>query len=463
MVDILPFVIVIIFLALVVLAGGFLLSRGQSSTKNKKKSKKFKTKDHTQVLKEANRRLAQNPKDPDALQALGEVYYSQQAWDKAYKIYETLLEVAAGNHELDEFDINRRYGLSALRLNRLEEAYKGLAVAYSVKQDDFETNFNLGYLEFQRRQYEKATMYLRTASRDNPEHAMALRYLGHSLFKTKNYKEALGILRRALDLQPDDKESLFAMGECFHELGQMEQAIRVFTHLRTDPVLGPSAALFAGTIHLNQRQFQKAIMDFEIGLRHQDIKVEILVEIKYRLAAGYLKEQDIGKAVGILNEIQQIFPNYKDVPAQLSRYRELNSNQNLQVFLLAPASDFITLCRKITLSFFPKAKVKITDISVQKNDWADILAEVETSRWSDVVLFRMIRSTGTIGELVMRDFHARIKDLKAGKGYCITAGVFSDEAKKFVEARLIDLMEKDKLMGLLHTIDVRQKGLLLDD
>ena len=173
----------------------------------------------------------------------------------------------------------------------------------------------------------------------------------------------------------------------------MEQAIRVFTHLRTDPVLGPSAALFAGTIHLNQRQFQKAIMDFEIGLRHQDIKVEVLVEIKYRLAAGYLKEQDIGKAVGILNEIQQIFPNYKDVPAQLSRYKELNSNHNLQVYLMAQASDFITLCRKITLSFFPKAKVKITDISVQKNDWADILAEVETSRWSDVVLFRMIRST----------------------------------------------------------------------
>jgi len=79
------------------------------------------------------------------------------------------------------------------------------------------------------------------------------------------------------------------------------------------------------------------------------------------------------------------------------------------------------------------------------------------------VLFRMIRSTGTIGELVLRDFHARIKDLKAGKGYCITGGVFSDEAKKFVEARLIDLMEKDKLMGLLNNIDTRQKGLLIDE
>ncbi len=460
--DLLPVVVVVIFLALVVIVGGALLSRGKT-TSGGKKGKRIKAKDHAQVLKEANRRLAQNPKDPDALAALGEVYYGEQAWDKAFKAYEALLESAAGNPELDEFETNKRYGLCALKLGRLEDSYKGLVIAHAVNQGDFETNYNLGYLEFQKRQYEKAIFHLRLATKQNPEHAMTLRYLGHSLFKVKNYKEALSCLKRAVDLQPDDKESLFAMGECFHEIGQDEQAIRLFTHLRTDPALGPSAALFAGTIHLNQRQFQKAVMDFELGLRHPEIKVEVLVEIKYRLAAAYLKEQEIGKAVALLTEIQQIYPNYKDTPAQLAKYKELNSSRNLQIYLLSATSDFITLCRKITLSFFPKAKVKITDISVQKNDWADILAEVETSRWSDVVLFRMIRSSGTIGEFVLRDFHARLKDLKAGKGYCLTSGTFSDEAKKFVEARLIDLIEKDKLMGLLNTIDSRQKGLLVDE
>ncbi|TFG82523.1 MAG: tetratricopeptide repeat protein [Spirochaetales bacterium] len=458
--DLLPLVIVIIFLSLVILVGGMVLT---TSSNPGKKGRRLKAKDNVQILKEANRRLAQNPKDGEALMALGDVYFLEQAWDKAFKVYETLMDVAAGNPDLDEFTVNQRYGMTALKLNRMDEAYKGLVVANAVKQDDFETCFNLGYLEFQRRQYEKAIIYLKQAARLNPEHAFALRYLGHSLFKIKNYRDSLAILKRAVDLQPEDKESLFAMGECQFELGQLDQAIRIFAHLRTDPALGPSAALFAGTIHLNQRQFQKAVMDFEIGLRHPDIKVEVLVEIKYRLAAAYLKEQEIAKAVALLNEIQQIYPNFKDVPAQLLRYKELNSNRNLQTYLLSATSDFITLCRKITLTFFPKAKVKITDISVQKNDWADILAEVETNRWSDVVLFRLIRSTGTIGELVLRDFHARIKDLKAGKGYCVTAGIFSDEAKKFVEARLIDLMEKDQLMNLLKNIDSRQKGLLIDD
>ena len=120
----------------------------------------------------------------------------------------------------------------------------------------------------------------------------------------------------------------------------------------------------------------------------------------------------------------------------------------------------MTLCRKIALLFFPKAKVKITDISVQGNDWADILAEIETSKWSDLILFRFIRSQGTVGELSVRDFHARVKDVKAGKGYCITAGLFSEEAKRFVEARLIDLIEKQSLMETLNSIDARAKGML---
>ena len=80
-------------------------------------------------------------------------------------------------------------------------------------------------------------------------------------------------------------------------------------------------------------------------------------------------------------------------------------------------------------------------------------------RWLDALWDAGLLS----GHWRLRDFHARLKDLKAGKGYCVTAGVFSDEAKKFVEARLIDLIEKEKLMNFLNTIDSRQKGVLIDE
>jgi len=459
--GLLPLVAAIVILLVVALV----LSIAFSSKKGERlggKERKLASKDRGQILKEANRRLAANPKDHKALAALGSLAWDDQDWERAFKSYLTLAETGAGSADVDEFQANARYGIAAFRLGRLDEAYKGLMVARTFKQDDFDVNYNLGVIEYQKKAYEKAVALLKQATTLNPDHMQALRHLGHAYYKIKGYKEALLALRKAIDLEPGDKESLFTAAESYYELGNLEQALKIFTHLRADPAMGPSAALFAGTIHMNQRQFEKAVADFEIGLRHQDAKIDTAMELKYRLAAAYLRSQDIGKAVALLGEIQSAYPNYKDVPSLLAKYRELNSNRNLQVYLIGTASEFVTLCRRITLLFFPKAKIKITDISVQGNDWADILAEVETSKWSDIILFRYIRSQGTVGELAVRDFHARVKDLKAGKGYCITAGVFSDEAKRFVEARLIDLIEKQSLMNVLHTIDTRAKSLLAE-
>jgi tetratricopeptide (TPR) repeat protein len=257
-------------------------------------------------------------------------------------------------------------------------------------------------------------------------------------------------LKKVVDLEPDDKESLFTMGKAYYELAQNDMAVRIFTHLRPDPQFGPSAALLAGTIRLKNREAGQAIMDFEIGLRHANIPQDVKLELTYRLAAAYTAEQDLGKAVPLLQEIYKTNPGYKDVANQLSRSRELHSNKNLQTFLMAPSSEFVGLCRRVVNGFVPKSQVKIVDINVRKSEYADILAEIETSKWMDTILFRFVRTTGQVGELLLRDMHSRIKDLRAGRGYCFTAGNYSEEARNFVEARLIDLVAKDKLMQVLQ-------------
>jgi hypothetical protein len=156
-----------------------------------------------------------------------------------------------------------------------------------------------------------------------------------------------------------------------------------------------------------------------------------------------------------LKNIQVENPSYKDVAMLIGKYQELNANKNLQIFLMAPSGDFVTLCRKIVMSYFPKAKVKVSNISVHKNEWADILTEVDTPKWSDIIMFRFIRIQGSIGELIVRDFHSHLKEVKAGKGVCVTVGNFTEEARRYTEARLIDLIEKDKLSAILNTVDAR--------
>jgi tetratricopeptide (TPR) repeat protein len=405
------------------------------------------------IIKNANKRLDQNPRDPEALSELGDVYFREENWEQAYRTYGTLAEL--GRQGPNEFEANLRWGLSALKLGLTDEAYKGLYAARTLNSTNFDAAYNLGILEFQRKNYEKAVQLLNQARIQDPEHAPTLRTLGHSFFRLKKNKEAMTYIRKAIDLAPDDKESLYTLAECYYEANQTEQAVRVFSHLRGDPIMGASACLTCGIINTESRQYEKAIQDFELGLKHENIKPDVKVELRYRLASCYLKGNEIAKALALLRSIQAENPAYKDVAMLIGKYQELNANKNLQIFLMAPSGDFVALCRKIVIGHFPKAKVKITNISVNKNEWADILAEVDTTKWSDVIMFRFIRTQGSIGELIVRDFHSHLKEVKAGKGVCVTVGGFTEEARRYTEARLIDLIEKERLVAILNTVDAK--------
>ena len=405
------------------------------------------------IIKKAGKKLDQNPRDPQALSELGDLHYREENWEQAYKHYGALAELGAQGP--NEFEANLRWGMSALKLGQVEEAHKGLFAARTLNSTNFEAAYNLGVLEFQRKNYEKAVQILNQARIQDPEHAPTLRTLGHAFFRLKKNKEAMTYIRKAIDLAPDDKESLYTLAECYYEANQTEQALRVFSHLRGDPAMGPSACLTCGIIHTEARKYDKAIQDFEIGLRHENIKPDVRTELRYRLATSYLKNNDIAKALTLLRSIQAENPTYKDVAVLIGKYQELNANKNLQIYLMAPSGDFVALCRKIVMSYFPRAKIKIANISVNKNEWADILTEVDTPKWSDIIMFRFIRSQGSIGELIVRDFHSHLKEVKAGKGICISVGAFTEEARRYTEARLIDLIEKERLSAILNTVDAK--------
>jgi tetratricopeptide (TPR) repeat protein len=422
---------------------------------------KQRSKNREARMREATKRLTLNPLDPEALNTIGDIYYEENAWDKAEKTYETLAEIIAREPHpgIDKFEVFFRFGTSAIKLNLAEQAYRGFSQARTIKQDNFEVNYNLGSLEFERKNYEKAIQLLQQARNQNPDNPAVLRCMGHSLFRLKKPKEAMSYIRKAIDLAPDDKESLYTLAECYYEANQVDQALKIFSHLRADPAMGPSACLISGNIHNEVRRADLAIQDYEMGLKHENIRPDILAELRYYLAVSYIKQNDISKALPLLHQLQADNPSYKDANVLISKYQELNANKNLQIFLMASSADFVALCRRIVMTYFAKAKVKILNISVHKNEWADILAEVNTPKWSDVIMFRFIRTQGSIGELIVRDFHSHLKDVKAGKGICMTVGVFSEEAKRYTEARLIDLIEKDRLTAIMNTVDAKAAAL----
>lgn len=434
--------VIVVFFAILIAV----TTRKKSGDKNRHK------KGRTQIIREATRKLSQNPHNTSGLIELGELYYNERAWDKALAIYETQLSIASAHKEIDLFTASLRQGVCAVKLDKAQDAFRGLNVAAGIKPNDYEVNYYLGLAYYKNNEFERASQNFKRVLMINPEASNINSTLGLSLYKANHYRESLPYLKRALDENPENKEAFFSLADAMNESGYGDKAMKIFMHLRPDPEFGAKSCLAAGMNHLKLGQSDKAIQDFEIGLKHQNAAQDVALEIRYRLANAFFQTKQISKGISILSEIQLINPTYKDVPQLVARYQELNQNKNLQVYLMASSSDFVALCRRVTVSYNKKATTKIIDISVMQ-DCVEIMVNVCFARSEEIHIFRFYRSTGVISDLSVRDFHSKVSESKADKGLCFTAGLFSEEARRYAEGRPIDLIEKDALVVILKKID----------
>lgn len=439
----------VIMIALVAVLTLFMGKNGGGSTKDKKTSNRNKA----QIIKEANKKLAKNPHDPAGLIPLGDVYFSSQIWDKAYLIYNDLSKLDSKSSFVNLGECFLRLGISALQLGKNPEAVQALVSAYKINSVSFENNFYLGKAMFNQKLYEKSVPLFKKAILAKPESTGVYFLLAQSLYFAKKYRECLSFFKKALDEDPSNKEALFNMSDAMFQEGRGDRAIKIFMHLRADPVYGARSCLRAGIFHTKINDLNSAIQDYEIGLKHENEPSDIRVEIEYNLARCYFEKNQIAKGLALLKAIRNSVQNYKDVNSLINRYQELSQNNNLQIYISANSNDFVTLCRKFILTKYKNSNVKIQNIE-KDSLYTDILAEIFAATWQDVVLFRFFRTTGSVGEIYIREFHEHMSDVSAERGFCVSAGIFSEESKKYIEGRPIDLIEKTELTKILKQISI---------
>ena len=411
-----------------------------------------KRKDVSSLMREASKRLTQNPQDVTGLNMMGEVAFQQQNWEKAYSCYASLMDKMASLPLSEQFVIMLRTGITGVKTSRNVEAKKALMRAYAVDPNSPDMNYYLGLVYYLDKEYEKATSHFKKTLLARAGNYLALKYLGQAFQKMHKYSEAIPNLKKAMDVKPDDKEVMFAMGECFYETGATDKCLKMLDRLRADPSFGAQSSLYTGMIRAKAGQYKEAKEDFIIGLKQLGVPLDVANDLRYRLSQTYIKLGEITQALTVLKELQQVSPGYKDVAMLMNLYQEMNKNKNLQTYLMSGQSEFVGLCRRLVGRFYGNTgKVKILDIMVL-TDYSDIIVEVNTPKFSDTVVFRFFRAQGSIGELLLREFHAKIRDTKAGRGICMTPGTFTDDAVRYSEGRPIELYDKPKLSAMLNKI-----------
>ena len=442
---------VITALVLVVLIVGFKNIKHKDDTKDI--SQKIQKKGKYAILKDAEKKLAHDPHNVGALELIGDIYYSEQNWDKVWGVYKTLYDISSAHPEVDVAKATLRMGTAAYYLDKNEDAISSLMLSIKKAPDNFDCNMNLGRALLKANTFDKAVYCFKKAKVLQPENNEVNQLLGTALFKSQKYRDCLPFLKRVLDENPGDKEILYEMAVAMTECGMGDKALKVFMHLRPDPNFGAQACLEAGKMHERVKDYASAVKDYEIALKLQNVPEQLLLQIKYRLANTCIAMNDITKALGLLRQIQVAKPQYKDVDTLVARYSELNQNKNLQTYLMAGTSDFVALCRKFISTYYKDSFVKVEDVQVASES-VEIICAIETPKWEARHIFRFYRTQNVIGDINVRDFHSRLRDTKCDNGMCVTMGSFSESAHKYIEGRPVDLIEKEELVKILKRINL---------
>lgn len=442
---------VIIALLLVV---GIVAIKGMKRNEDKKDvSQKIQKKGKSAVLKEAEKKLAHDPHNVQALEMVGDIYYSEKDWEKVWGVYKTLYDISTAHPEIDITKSTLRMGAAAYSLDKNDDAVSALMLCIKKDPNNFECNMFLGKALMKANTFDKAVYCFKKAKVLQPENNEVNMLLGTALYKSQKYRDSLPFLKRVLDENPGNKEVLFEMAVAMTECGMGDKALKVFMHLRPDPEFGPQACLEAGKMHERVKDFAAAVKDYEIALKHTSVPEQIMLQIKYRLANTCIGMNDISKALTYLRQIQATKQGYKDVDALVARYAELNQNKNLQTYLMSGTSDFVALCRKFISTYYKDAFVKVEDVQVAAES-VEIICVVETAKWEAKQMFRFYRTQNVIGDINVRDFHSKLRDTKCDNGVCISIGGFSDSAHKYIDGRPVDLIEKDELVKILKRINM---------
>ncbi len=119
---------------------------------------------------------------------------------------------------------NLRRGVEELKAGRLTEAQNKLEAAYNLAPANPEVNFFLGYLYFQKNDFENSAAYLSAAIKFDPHNLQAPPLLARLYLQSKNYDAARAILEQAVQFNPDDWTGHNLLAEVYLKQNQPEQA-----------------------------------------------------------------------------------------------------------------------------------------------------------------------------------------------------------------------------------------------
>jgi len=334
----------------------------------------------------------------------------------------------------------------------LEESQKEYILLSKIDPQNWEYFFQIGRL-FEERNYTDSALnnYKKVISL-NPQHASTYMRMGIIYYRKKLFNEAKKAFMESLKHDPQNFAVHYYLGKIAKASGDSMGAISHFEKAQKDSELKQRALLETGALYLMKGSYNHAVADLERALKLGENDLSVVIPIRYLLAQIYESNKELTKAIEQWEKIYKVNPKYRDVAEKLAMYSNIKADDALKDFMTASQSKFqetcVNICKKLGL--------EVQDVTLKNQDILDIYVLETQSKWRNTKkspsIVRFYRSAEPIGYNEIRGLYDEMRKINAMRSICVTSSKFTKSAIDFAQIRPIDLIDKDELTKLLHSI-----------
>ncbi len=442
---------VIVFLFIVILAGiilyvvkSYILPR-----KIEEIARMIEAGQTRQAIKKLTDILEKDDRNSYAHYLLAEAYLKEGNVKFAIVEYRQVFKYGRYDNEMKESDVRKKLAKLYMDQGQIEDAKGEYLLLTKLEPDNYQNYFELGSIYFRGNALDRATTFFKKSIALNQQDGQSYYYLGQIYYQNNLFPDAKQALLEAIKLEPANYRAHYFLGLVLRQLGDMEWAIKEFEIAQKSEELKVKCFLAKGSCHLQKGMIQKAMQEFERGLKFARKGSDTELGLRYYLAECCEKTRDLHSAIYQWEKIIEVKPNFRDVQAKLKNYAEFRQDDRIKDFLISGLSQFEHMSRKIVEAM----NFAINDITIISDTEIEIIASESEGKWRNTRatnrIIRLVRSTDVIQEKSLRALHESMKAKNATRIIVITTGEFAQSAVDFANTRPIELYGKNELINML--------------
>jgi len=391
--------------------------------------------------------VEKDPADHGSRISLAKSYMEGKNYEEAVQQLNNLMATAHGKQGFHEKEAGFLLGECYMKVKNYDEAYKLYSILRQSDPDNPLPYLQIARIEKEKGDLEKAVKYMMRASSLAPEEAEPAKELAILLYDSKRITDALPMFKTVLDRRPDDVESNYYLGQIYVNFQNYKAAYNHFLKSKNGGAYAAKSLIGIAGILRHFNKHEESLKVLEAVTKFSKLEKEELLEARYQLGETHLAVKDVQNAIAQWEKILSVVKDYRDVSSKIDKYEQMKTNSKLHAYMMSAYPEFVGLCEHAAKHFAKSVIVIRTE--PQRDSSIEIYTQAVYREMSGPILFKFFRGTTNVGQLAVREFYEKLKEVKAKLGVCFTVSEYTEEALSFAMGRVLELHGRKELIALL--------------